>query len=62
VVSRAIGALPPAQREVIALRDVEGWQAAEVSALLRISDVNQRTLLHRARVTVRRALEVYLSD
>jgi RNA polymerase sigma-70 factor, ECF subfamily len=62
VVARAIGALPPAQREVIALRDVEGWPAAEVSALLGISDVNQRTLLHRARVTVRRALEVYLSD
>jgi RNA polymerase sigma-70 factor (ECF subfamily) len=62
VVSRAIGALPPAQREVIALRDVEGWPAAEVSALLGISDVNQRTLLHRARVAVRRALEVYLSD
>jgi RNA polymerase sigma-70 factor (ECF subfamily) len=62
VVSRAIGALQPAQREVITLRDVEGWPAAEVSALLGISDVNQRTLLHRARVAVRRALEVYLSD
>jgi RNA polymerase sigma-70 factor (ECF subfamily) len=62
VVSRAIGALPPAQREVMTLRDVEGWPTAEVSALLGISDVNQRTLLHRARVTVRRALEVYLGD
>jgi len=62
VVFRAIDALPPAQREVIVLRDVEGWPAAEVSALLGISDVNQRTLLHRARVTVRRALEVYLNE
>jgi RNA polymerase sigma-70 factor, ECF subfamily len=62
VVTRAIGALPPAQREVITLRDVEGWPAAEVSALLGVSDVNQRTLLHRARVTVRRALEMYLND
>jgi RNA polymerase sigma-70 factor (ECF subfamily) len=53
----AIEALPPAQRTVIALRDVEGWDAAEVSDLLRISHGNQRVLLHRARAKVRRALE-----
>lgn len=61
-VAAAIRELPPAQREVMTLRDVEGWPAEEVCALLGISDVNQRTLLHRARVTVRRALEVYLSE
>lgn len=62
VVATAIRELPPAQREVITLRDVEGWRADEVCALLRISDVNQRTLLHRARVSVRRALEEYSSE
>ena len=62
VVLRALRELPPAQREVITLRDVEGWSGPEVSDVLRISDVNQRTLLHRARVTVRAALEEYLSD
>jgi RNA polymerase sigma-70 factor (ECF subfamily) len=62
VVATAIRELPQAQREVMTLRDVEGWPAQEVCALLRISDVNQRTLLHRARVSVRRALEVYLSE
>lgn len=61
-VAAAIRELPPAQREVMTLRDVEGWPAEEVCALLGISDVNQRTLLHRARVSVRRALEVYLSE
>lgn len=62
VVARAIEKLPPAQREVMTLRDVEGWPAAEVRDLLGISDVNQRTLLHRARVKVRAALEAYLDD
>ena len=54
---RAIEALPPNQRAVITLRDVEGWEADEVRDLLDISDVNQRVLLHRARAKVRRALE-----
>lgn len=57
VARRAIEALPPNQRTVITLRDVEGWDADEVRDLLDISDVNQRVLLHRARAKVRRALE-----
>jgi RNA polymerase sigma-70 factor, ECF subfamily len=61
VVLRAMQRLPPAQREVMTLRDVEGWSGPEVSEVLGISDVNQRTLLHRARVAVRAALEEYLN-
>lgn len=61
VVSSAIAALPPAQREVITLRDMEGWSTAEVSDLLDIQDGHQRVLLHRARSRVRSALERYLS-
>ena len=57
----AIRELPPAQREVMTLRDVEGWSGPEVSEVLGISDVNQRTLLHRGRVAVRAALEDYLN-
>jgi RNA polymerase sigma-70 factor (ECF subfamily) len=59
-VAAAIEALPPAQREVIRLRDVEGWSAPEVAEALEISDGNQRVLLHRARAKVRAALEDYL--
>lgn len=59
VVSRSIAALPPAQREVITLRDVEGWASEEVCDTLGISGVNQRVLLHRARTTVRKELEEY---
>jgi RNA polymerase sigma-70 factor, ECF subfamily len=59
-IEEAIDELPPAQREVITLRDVEGWGSEEVCELLGISEGNQRVLLHRARSRVRRAHEQYL--
>ena len=58
----AIDALPPAQRTVITLRDIEGFSGPEVSSLLEITDANQRVLLHRARFKVRAALERYLQE
>jgi len=54
-----IDRLPPRQREVIVLRDVEGWSGEEVCEALELSDANQRVLLHRARSFVRNALERY---
>lgn len=62
VVERAIERLPPSQRTVITLRDVEGWTADEVRNALELSETNQRVLLHRARAKVRRSLEQYLSE
>lgn len=56
----AIDALPRMQRAVIALRDIEDWPADEVCEYLGILDGNQRILLHRARMTVRAAIEQYL--
>jgi RNA polymerase sigma-70 factor, ECF subfamily len=53
----AIAELPEAQRIVIALRDIDGWSAAEVREALEITDANQRVLLHRARSKVRMACE-----
>ncbi len=61
VIAEAIEALPPNQRAVISLRDIEGWSSDEVRNALDLSEVNQRVLLHRARARVRRALEVYLT-
>jgi RNA polymerase sigma-70 factor (ECF subfamily) len=58
-VRAAIEALPPNQRTVITLRDIEGWPSSEVCAALEISEANQRVLLHRARGKVRQALERY---
>ena len=61
VIDAEIAKLPPVQRQVITLRDVEGFGAAEVRDLLDLTDGNQRVLLHRARSRVRRGLEEYLS-
>jgi RNA polymerase sigma-70 factor, ECF subfamily len=57
---RAMETLPPAQRQVIVLRDVEGCSAEEVCQALGVSDGNQRVLLHRARSKVRAILESHL--
>jgi RNA polymerase sigma-70 factor (ECF subfamily) len=60
VVERAIAGLPPGQRAVLVMRDVEGWTAAEVCNALSISETNQRVLLHRARSRLRNVLEAYV--
>jgi len=61
-VADAIDELPPAQREVVRLRDVEGWHATEVCAALGLSAGNQRVLLHRGRARLRAALEGHLGS
>lgn len=57
LVRDALPKLPPAQRQVLVLRDVEGLDAAEVCDLLHLSPENQRVLLHRGRARVRALLE-----
>jgi RNA polymerase sigma-70 factor (ECF subfamily) len=56
-VHAAIAELPPGQRAVVTLRDVEGLSSAEVCTVLDITEGNQRVLLHRARTRIRAALE-----
>jgi RNA polymerase sigma-70 factor (ECF subfamily) len=62
VIGSAIESLPPIQRTVITLRDVQGWSAEEVRNALELSETNQRVILHRARSKVRRVLEEYLAE
>ena len=57
---KAIDRLPPNQRLVLTLRDIEGCSTEEVSNALGIQETNGRVLLHRARAKVRAALEPYL--
>ncbi|MFC5835528.1 RNA polymerase sigma factor [Nonomuraea insulae] len=59
LIADALARLPPRQRVVIALRDVEGCTSEEVCEILEISAANQRVLLHRARTAVRGWLADY---
>ena len=49
--------LPAMQRQVVTLRDVEGFSADEVCELLGLTEGNQRVLLHRGRARLRGMLE-----
>ena len=60
VIGRTIERLPPSQRAVLTLRDLEGLSADEVCNALDLTETNGRVLLHRARAKVRAALEDYL--
>jgi RNA polymerase sigma-70 factor, ECF subfamily len=60
VIERAIAELPPAQASVVTMRDVAGFDPAEVCNVLDLSESNQRVLLHRGRSRVRQALEEYM--
>ena len=53
----ALDELPPRQREVVVLRDVEGLSNDEACAVLGISIGNQRVLLHRGRTQLREILD-----
>lgn len=57
LIAREIDGLPPTQRRVITLRDVEDLDAEETCEILGITEANQRVLLHRARARIRQALE-----
>jgi RNA polymerase sigma-70 factor (ECF subfamily) len=59
---RELDKLPERQRIVVTLRDMLGFDSAEVCELLDISIANQRVLLHRGRAAVRQVLEDYLKD
>jgi len=54
--------LPPNQRQVITLRDIDDWDSSEVCEALQISESNQRVLLHRARTKVRQALAGWAAE
>jgi RNA polymerase sigma-70 factor (ECF subfamily) len=59
---RALDDLPPRQREILTLRDIEGWTSEEACNALGLTPTNQRVLLHRARTAIRRALADHLED
>ena len=60
VVAEAVRRLPPQQRAVLTLRDIEGCTGPETCALLELSEGNQRVLLHRARARLRKDLDEHV--
>ena len=58
----AMDGLPPRQREVVLLRDVQEMSSADVCSILAISEANQRVLLHRGRGKLRQVLETQLGS
>jgi RNA polymerase sigma-70 factor (ECF subfamily) len=61
-IEEALEELPPSQRAVVSLRDIEGWSSEEVCNALDLTETNQRVLLHRGRSKLRTALESYLQE
>jgi RNA polymerase sigma-70 factor (ECF subfamily) len=62
LLAEALDTIPEQQRTVVVLRDVELLSAAEVCAVLELSEENQRVLLHRGRARLRAALELALAE
>ena len=62
IARRELDKLPDRQRAVVALRDMLGFESAEVCELLDVSVANQRVLLHRGRAALRGVLENYLRE
>lgn len=58
----ALSDLPPRQREIVILRDVEGLTSGDVCDVLGLSEGNQRVLLHRGRSRLRSVLESELAS
>jgi RNA polymerase sigma-70 factor (ECF subfamily) len=58
----SLASLPEPQRLVVALRDRAGCRVEEISGIVAVSPGQVRSLLHRARATLREALEERLGE
>ncbi|CAM5242051.1 RNA polymerase sigma factor [Streptomyces spiroverticillatus] len=55
-IAAAVGALPPDQRQVLVLRDLQGLPGRTVAHALGLSTAAMKSRLHRARATLRQEL------
>lgn len=62
LVRRAIAGLPERQREVLHLKDIEGYPTREIAALLACDEAHVRMILSRARQGLRGALIKMMDD
>lgn len=59
---RAIAALPPDYRAPLVLRDIEGLSTQEAAEVMELGEPAFKSRLHRARLTVRKAVQDYLLE
>lgn len=59
LVTRAIAALPPRQRAVIHLKEIEGYSTKEIAAILSTEENQVRTILSRARKALKETIINY---
>jgi len=57
VVDRAVSILPPIQKSVILLRDLEGYSYREIGSILELSDAQVKVYLFRARKKIKKQLK-----
>ena len=60
VLERVLDWLPPLERTVLILRDLDGWSASEVGGLMELMPDDEREVLLRARLMVRAAIDPVL--
>jgi RNA polymerase sigma-70 factor (ECF subfamily) len=60
IVRKSIDALPEPYRVVLLLRDIEGFDTADVASQLELTEAAVKTRLHRARQALRTLLDPYM--
>ena len=62
VLERVLDHLPPLERTVLILRDLDDWSASQVGGLTELMPGDERKVLFRARLTVRAAIDPMLRE
>lgn len=62
LVRRAMGGLPPRQREVLHLKDIEGYPTREIAEMVACDEAQVRVILSRARHGLREVLKKMMDD
>lgn len=61
-VRRAMALLPERQREVIHLKEIEGWQTREIATMMGCDEAQVRVILSRGRMALRGILQKMMND
>lgn len=62
LVRRAMARLPERQREVLHLKDIEGYPTREIAGMVACDEAQVRTILSRARSGLREVLKKMMDD